>query len=285
MKTPLGLMIATVLFLLVGLGGSAMNRSDGLKDSVSADIVSYTDGMLLEDYGVDPDPMTIFELLEEEDSVLDPFPTEEHLKVIGRIADNVTRLKKKEGGWWECGEFYQDEEHIRNRALSYAYQIVYTAWEVSDPPDNEDAWALNPWGLAGTIWNESKFDRCAFGLYPRKKSYELGLLKKSRLTLSHKEEDVIRAVTSPKMQEYFKKTGFDLGVAQLLSRFYTRPDDYAFMLSLKGGTMEAAKAMRDRARLYQTVRPWAYWPGRYTFWYDEKVTRWAQLLGAMNEEI
>ena len=232
-----------------------------------------------------PEPEPVVEPTRAE---LDPFPTEVHLRVIGRMAKNLTELKMKAGGWWECGIFYTDEKEIYNKALKYAYMIVRKSWEHSDPPYNEKPWILNPWGLAGTIWNESKFDRCAFGLWPRLRAYELKLLKRNKLTLSHKEEDVLAAIRDPRMQKQYacsKCTGFDLGLAQLLSRFYINPTDYEHMLTLEGGTEEAARTMHIRSRWGNSKVPWAYWPGHYSEKYEGKVTRWGRMLGATRDEI
>jgi len=281
MKIPLTLIIMAIgLMALSAVGTTVMDREESSIEVAEYQPCYSSDRL---DMVVDPLPMSV--LPEKKKVNLDPFPTEKHLRAIGRMAESIHHSKMKMGGWWECGVFYTDDKEVMEKALMYAHMIVKEAWEASDPPYVKDGWTLNPWGLAGTIHNESKFDRCALGLYPRKKAYELGIIKKNRLTLSHTEEDVIAAVTDPRMQEYFKKSGFDMGVAQLLSRFYESPNDYENMLSLKGGTEEAARTMRDRARLYRTDRPWKYWPGHKADWYDDKVTRWAKGLGATKGEI
>jgi len=286
MKVPLMLMIMAIGVLALSAVGTTFYPEDEPLGEVKK-VVGYQPCYSSEklEYEVDPYPQTMLPESEPTRAELDPFPTEVHLKVIGRMAESVVRMKMKIGGWWECGIFYTDEDEIRKKALLYAYTIVKEAWEVSDPPYADDPWTLNPWGVAGTMWNESKFDRCAFGLHPRMACYEMGLLERNRLTLSHKEEEVLKAVRSEKLQQFFKKSGFDLGVGQLLSRFYPNPKDYENMLSLEGGTVETMRTMRDRARLFGTNRPWKYWPGHKADWYDEKVTRWARLLGATEKEI
>lgn len=213
------------------------------------------------------------------------FPSKKDLMVIGKLSDGIYRIKSRQGGWWECGIFYKDPEDIKNKAVEYAYVIVREAWEVSEPLENENPWVLNPWGLAGTILNESGFDRCAFGIGPRNMAYELGLLKRKKTTISHTEEEIIAVVSNEKMQNLFNRSGFDLGVAQVLSRFYPNPTNYKNMLSIKGGTAEAARQMLDRGRSYRTDRPWKYWPGTIADWYDEKVTRWGRMLGATARDI
>ena len=283
MKIPVGLMVSTMFILGMAAISSCDNKEakkdvpEVVKPKLKPKPIPKPDPV--------PEPMVEPEPTRAE---MDPFPTETHLKIIGRMAENVTRVKMEKGGWWECGIFVTDEKEVYQKALNYAHMIVKKSWEHSDPPYNEKPWVLNPWGLAGTIWNESKFDRCAFGLWPRLRAYELGLLKKSKLTLSHKEEEVLAAIRDPRMQKQYvcsKCTGFDLGLAQLLSRFYINPTDYEHMLTLEGGTEEASRTMRERARRRNTKRPWAYWPGHYKESYDVKVTRWARMLGATKQEI
>lgn len=233
---------------------------------------------------LDPDPFPVTELTDSSKKIESAFPKENHLRLIGRLAEGIAKHKIEKGGWWECGKLIEEEEKIKEKALIYAYTIIHSAYEVSDH-DEDPEFILNPWGLAGTIGNESQFDRCALGLFPRKVAYKKGLLKPRKLTVSHTEEEVLAVVKSKSMQEYFKKSGFDLGTAQLLSRFYPDPNDFEKMLSVNGGTLEAAYQMRYRARYNNTDRPWLYWRGGRVKWYDEKVTRWAKRVGAQPGEI
>jgi len=189
--------------------------------------------------------------------------------------------------YWECGRVLTEKEDIQDLAIKYAFEIVRAAYEVSDRGDDPD-FILNPWGLAGTIQNESGFDRCALGPHPRNSAYELGILKKKRRSISHTEAEILKVVTHPKMQALYARSGFDLGTAQLLSRFYEDPKDYKNMLSLRGSTVEAARSMRDRSRTCQTEfpdRPWRCWPGRDSERYDARVSRWALELGCGPEGI
>lgn len=288
MRVPLTLMIAALCALMLAAVATAMSQNAPTVESPvqvdNAVLIEMNDANGNFVFG-DPTPVTMLPAPPSTRAELDPFPSEEHLRVIGKMADGIAKVKLRQGGWWECGIFYDDENDVREKAMLYAYTIVKASYEVSDPVYYKDGWMMNPWGFAGMVWNESSFDRCAFGLHPRMKAYELGLIKRSKLTFSHTEAEVLSAVRSDKMQEHFNKTGFDLGVAQLLSRFYPRPKDYENMLSLHGGTMEGARTMRDHARHYKTTRPWRYWPGYKAEWYDEKVTRWARMLGASKEDI
>lgn len=227
----------------------------------------------------DPDPLLVTELVEVPAQKKIKNPLDEYqMKIVGRLMAGIVKYKK--GQWWECGKLMTDDKEIQDRAMFYAYEIVRAADEVSDSDDDDPEFVLNPWGLAGVIRNESQFDRCAFGTHPRKKAYEIGLIKKRKRCISHTEKEVLAAVNSAKMQAYFKKSGFDLGTGQLLSRFYSDPKDFKTMVSVRGSTTEAAWHMRKRGRWYKTIRPWLYWRGYKCQWYDEKITRYARQLGA-----
>jgi len=217
----------------------------------------------------------------QEKVTIDPL-SKHQLQIIGRLADGIANYKKD--GWWECGELMDGEKEIEDRALFYAYEIVRAADEVSDESDDA-GFTLNPWGLAGTIRNESQFDRCALGTHPRKTAYRLGILKKKKRCISHTEDEILAVVQNEDMNTYYNKSGFDLGTAQLLSRFYSNPRDFANMLSVRGSATEAAYAMRKRGRIFKSKRPWLYWRGYRCEWYDAKITRWARQLGAQSNEI
>ena len=68
-------------------------------------------------------------------------------------------------------------------ATAWAFQIVRAA-------RNND---INPWGLAGTIANESNFDRCAIGYHPRNWAVKNNVLRKKRRTISYSAAEVIAA--------------------------------------------------------------------------------------------
>ncbi len=209
-------------------------------------------------------------------------PNKEELILIGRLATGFAKWKSH--GWWECGVLYETKEDIGDLALKYAFEIVRSVSIVSAGDDGE-TWKLNAWGLTGTMMNESRLDRCALGTHPRKRAYQLGLIKRRKRCISHTEEEILKAVTDKKMLRFFKKTGYDLGTGQLLSRFYPKDVSFKEMLSVRGGTLEAAWTMKRRGRWYKTDRPWTYWPGHKADWYDVKVTRWARKIGATKADI
>lgn len=284
-KLTLGGAIMLVIGLGVwGVGASARSGVEEVSDLVFIDHdFRMIDGDLL--YGsdiFDPDPLPETEFKELPKVFMEVFPNEHQLKLIGRLADGI--VKDKRGMWWECGELLDQDDDIKDRSVFYAFEIV-RALDVVFSDDSEDVFASKVWGLAGTIKNESNFDRCAFGLYPRRKAYEMGLIKPRRKCISHSEKEVLGAVRSESLQKYFKRSGFDLGTAQVLSRFYSNPRDYENMLSVRGSTMEAAYHMHAKVRVHRTDRPWAYWPGHRSRKYDRKVTKWARRLGAEYGEI
>jgi hypothetical protein len=301
MKIPIVLMTLTLLTIVLGVLGWA-GSPEREKTTAFQIPVGFVDESVVNPDGTIDDYEAYFNIkplivtdyfeeivvLEDEPEKEKPkpeFPNKEQLKLIGRLAEGAIEWKMKEGGWWECGVFYDKEEDVKRLALLYSYEIVKAVHEVSDGEGTDDRWTLNAWGLAGTMKNESQWDRCAFGLYPRKAAYKMGLLKRRKRCISHTEEEVLRALADEGMQRLYKKTGVDLGTAQVLSRFYENPKDYKRMLSLRGSTMQAAVTMRKRSRMFGTNRPWRYWRGYNCEWYDDKITRKARSLGATRKEI
>ena len=282
MRKAIGFIVAMVI---LGVGGltamawSGVGFAVDVPKSPSHELPGFQGSDIF-----DPDALPVTELAEmsKPKGVIPGFPDKHQLKIIGRLVDGI--VKYKQGSWWECGRLMTEEEEIQGRAMFYAYEIVRAADEVSDDGDDPQ-FVLNPWGLAGVIRNESQFDRCALGTHPRKRAYKIGLIKRQRRCISHTEEEILSVVQSKNMQAYYKKSGFDLGTAQLLSRFYSDPKDFKTMVSVRGSTTEAAFHMRKRGRVFKTKRPWLYWRGYRCEWYDEKVTRWAKQLGAKPGEI
>ena len=200
------------------------------------------------------------------------------MKIVGRLAQGIAKQKYK-NGWPECGRWVTEKKAIDDLAIQYAFAIVRAAWEVSG-----DDFILNPWGLAGVIKNKSNFDRCALGLYPRRKAYELGILKRRKRCISHTEEEILKVVNHPKMKNLFSRSGYDIGSTQLLSRFYSNPNDFKQMMSLDYGVAEGAREMRHRGRIYRTPKPWAFWRGYNCGWYEDKIKRRMKKLGAVARE-
>ena len=210
------------------------------------------------------------------------FPNEHHWDLVYRLSDGIASYKIRIGGWWECGVLIKDEEGIRDLATSYSFTIVSAAYDAS----GDDSMDKFMWGLAGIVRNESDFDRCALGTKPRKVAYKRGLLKRNKRSISHTEDEVLAVVESKVTQRIFRKTGFDLGTGQLLSRFYPDRKDFKVMMSLEGSTEEAARNLKKRSKYHRTKRPWLHWRGtKRCNWYAEKVERYAARLGANTEDI
>jgi len=203
-------------------------------------------------------------------------PTVEQLRVIQRLAEGLARWKVD--GWWECGRMISNQNDIKALSYTYAYEIMRASLL------NEEI-VLNVWGMAGTMAHESRFDRCALGLHPRKTAYDLKLIKKNKMGISHTQEDILRAVSDKQLERYYSKTGYDLGVFQLLSVYYKNRYDYEYMISLRGGIEAGAIELARRAKQRHTKRPWAFWSGHYSKYYKGRVRMWARKLGATKQEI
>ncbi len=208
------------------------------------------------------------------------------IRKIGRAVAGVIKWKKRQGVWWECGKPYKEKKEIEDLAFLYVVQIFRSAKSVSD-----ESYKVNPWGMLGVIANESRFDRCALGTYPRKKAYSLGILERPKLCVSHTEEEILAAVNHPKMRKYFSQTGFDLGVGQVLSRFHNDEQSYDKQIEMVYGCDGVARELRNRAFWKRTKKgptkePWLFWRGsRPTRWYADKIEKWARLFGARKNEI
>lgn len=214
------------------------------------------------------------------------FPSDDHLRLIGRLYKGILNSKDNKGSffWYECGKPYTREEGDEI-ALFWAYNIVKASWEAFDEPFNiTKEFTLFVWGFSGTIYNESRFDRCAIGEWARKVGEKKGYIKRNRMTKSRKKSEILSFLNSDLSQRNYKNTGIDLGAAQVLS-IYKANRSYQEMLSITPGVYDDAVEMKRRGEMYRTDRPWLYWRGKKTPWYDTKVTRWAKKLGAKPDEI
>jgi hypothetical protein len=219
-------------------------------------------------------------------------PTEEQLKIIGRMAEGIYRWKarvrdgKETARYYECGEWYQGDR-AKDRALLWAFNIV----RASDEASSDLGVKLNPWGVAGTTANESAFDLCCFGLHPRKAAYQIRvrgsegarrvpLLQPSRYTVSHGRDEVIAAINHPKLKKKFR--AYDLGGLQVLTPYYRGPMEK--LLTWEGYFWQV-RFMAKKQKTYKTKTPWAYWPGHYALWKHKKVVKHARFIGAKRTDI
>ena len=198
------------------------------------------------------------------------------VRLVGKLARGMQHIKQtRDGGeWYFCGERLSDSEKVEI-SIAIAYHLVDNLKSVG----LED---VSPWGIVATAYNESSLDACALGIGPRKWAYREGILHPRRTTISHTRDEVLRIVTNRKARARYALTGFDLGLCQVLSRFY--PDQDAEMLSISGGMRICVLEMQARAHRHRTASPWMFWPGSKTAWYRKKIQRWARLMEASLEK-
>jgi len=290
-RLPFFVLAAGILIFALGSSMSRVLIDEGSEQDFP--ICEYAEPL-------DIDPLPVTEL---DDSELhasaprqDGFPSIEQLKLIGRMARGVIRVAHHKGGgkWWECGTAYSEEEE-QDAALDWAYRIVFLSWEYSDV-GTDGGFIMEPWGVFGTAANECGFDRCALGLYPRKWAYQEGIIKKRRRCISHTAEEISRAVMSEDGLEQWRSTGIDSGPLHelwLCRDSGCKPKynislpriPFSEVMSLGKGFEYNVRQMRKRADRNSTNRPWRWWRGSETHWYDEKIVRWARMGGASLEEI
>ena len=135
---------------------------------------------------------------------------------------------------------------------------------------------------------ESKFDECALGKRSRDLGYEMGILKRNRLTISHTAEDVLAVLGSKRWKAEIGKA--DLGMPQVMYPTIYKGDPAA-LLNREMGVRVAAEEMARRAvRIGAVVaaalaRPWGGWPGWYSADYDRSIVRFARALGATSADL
>ena len=213
--------------------------------------------------------------LAEASASVKPNPVDARL--VGQLAKGMRHIidTRDRGQWAYCGEILDDSEQDKV-SHAIAYQLVSNMQSLGAD--------FSPWGVASTMYNESRFDACALGLGPRSWAYQKGLLRKPRTHISHASEDVLRVVGSEQARRRFALSGFDLGLCQVLSRFY-RDETAETMISLVGSVRICVLEMKARADHYKTSTPWLYWRGSATRWYHGKIRRWAKRMGAPRGEV
>lgn len=177
-------------------------------------------------------------------------------------------LTRMNGNWFYCGTKLSEEKSAE-MAVAIAY-LIYS---------NMDSVGLDvsPWGIVGTMFNESRIDACALGLHPRLWAYQNSFLLRKKTNISHTKKDVLKVVNSKEANKRFAT--FDLGICQVLTKFYPGmlAEDF---VSLETGIRICILEMKARAYNYNTKRPWLYWRGKKTDWYGQKVRRHVKLMGA-----
>lgn len=245
---------------------------------------------------LDVDPYPVTEMEPERPKA----PTAEQiarLRLIGRIAEGVRRIGRAKGGgrWWECGRAYEESEET-DAAIEWAHRIVWLASEYSDR-GSVNGIQLNPWEIAGVAANECGFDRCALGKWPRVWGYTHGTLKRSRLSISYKYEDIEKTLNDPRGATQFNTSGLDGAPLHVLWRCdkgmcrpkfnkeQLPPIPMREVFSLGMGFEYNVREFKKRAIDHRTSTPSLYWKGYKCEWYYEKIVNWAKRLGAKKGEI
>jgi len=195
--------------------------------------------------------------------------------LINRLAQGILHIKQDyEQSWYSCGKSLALEEQD-DAAYTIAHALVEESRRIMSD--------VSPWGILGTMYNESHFDTCALGFRPRMWAYRVGLLKKRKTALTHSRNAVQMVITNPWAKQRFASTGFDLGLCQILTQYYPGKQDV--LLSTYDGVRLCVSAMSDRAK-YSRNKPWTRWrswkPNKK---YVARVRRWAKIMGATQIEL
>ena len=194
-------------------------------------------------------------------------------ELVDKLSNSMLTVKQKQGSWFYCGKKLSD-----SRAKELSVAISYLLIENMKAIGLE----VNPFGVLGTMFNESGFDVCALGFYPRKWAYKNGWIAKRSTTISHSRVDVDNFINSAEAKQAFRKSGFDLGLFQILSKYHDAED----LLSLDPGVRIGILEMNARAIRYSTKKPWLYWKGnkantRYAF----KIRKIVERMGVTGEDL
>jgi hypothetical protein len=195
-------------------------------------------------------------------------------ELIHRIATTIHKwkLKHDRGAWIECGKRIKNKTKSMERAWLYAWSIVEASESVSD-----EQFTLIPWSLVAIYSNESVFDRCAMGPGPRGWAYKRRIVRKNRGMLSHSEKQVLKIINGMTKARVFRKTGYDIGPCQLLSRFYK--GNSLDMMTVYKGSYICAREARERCVRYKVAQPQLFWPGRKSKWYQSRVNQRVRRMG------
>lgn len=181
--------------------------------------------------------------------------------LIKEMAQGFTRALRKEGQvWYECG-VKTPKEDWEKRASVMAEHLLNGL--------DEFKLKINPWGVWGVIYNESRGNRCAIGPNPRKIAYKRKLIEQKNWRL-WTEEEVLKVMNHRRM----KNRPADLGIGQIVWKKLARIEENGKiriptikeMLSVKEGTRIVAYSMRQRIKYKYNKKykrmPWLFWPGR-----------------------
>jgi len=192
-------------------------------------------------------------------------------KLIGRLAEGIKKIKGN--NFFVCGDHLSEQE-ASEHAIKTALVVVTHAQRYN----------VNVWGMAAIAAHESGFDYCALGPNPRKFLLDKELIKRQTRSLSYPREDLLSALKTKIVEKRFGHTGVDIGLCQVLSRFYDNDYSLDYMMTLAGSADICAQEMQQRQIKNKTSAPWLFWRGYKATWYADKIKRWARLLGANKNE-
>lgn len=307
MRIPVAFMILTILTMLMGV--TVHSCSGDRQEVLNHEIDTGSPETVLEEPFGDPLPSTEMVLEDKEEKTnLVEFPNEEQLRLIGRLSKGILRVARNKGGgrWWKCGSVLSDEE-AEKHAMEWAYRTAYLSWEFSDN-GSDGGIMIDPWEVAGIAANESGFDVCALGPWPRKWAYQHKTMKRNRRTLSHSFEEIYKTMTHPKGLKRWSTIGIDAAPLHQLWRCDEKtvkergwivkevvcvpkwnveglppiPLKEVFSLG-KGFEYNVRKLKKDSIK-FKTKRPSLYWPGHRSECYSGKVRRWERRLGAYSSK-
>jgi hypothetical protein len=200
--------------------------------------------------------------------------------LVSRLEGGLYKYFVRKNGWAQCGKIVRNKEEIAKLAKYYAYTINIAIVEQS----NED-YAINMWGVVGVMLQESGLDPCAVGKNPREYAYTKGILKRPEMGITHTVDELKRALKNPAMMRRFKRTGYDLGLAQMLQPYYDAPNDYDKIFNPVYSANQTVKEMIRRSRRMKTKKPWLYWRGHKAHWYENRIKKQAKRAGAIPGEL
>jgi hypothetical protein len=194
------------------------------------------------------------------------------VKKVGQMSVRIRSIAGEQ--WFVCGE-QLSVERSEDVSVAIANSLLTNIESVGLD--------VEPMGVLATMYNESGFDPCALGTTPRKWAQGVGLLKKKKRTISYSRAEVLGVVNDQRAIRRFAGTGFDLGLCQILSKYYRGEKEN--LLSIGEGARLCVIEMQSRARMYRTSTPWLYWRGKETAWYRIKIRKWAMRMGATSSEM
>jgi len=178
-----------------------------------------------------------------------------------KMANGFVKALEREGAeWYECGKS-TPREQWSDRASKLADSLLSAMGDYDTK--------INPWGVWGVVYNESRGNRCAIGPNPRKTAYRKRLIEKKNWRL-WTEKEVLGVMSHRSM----RKRPADLGVGQVVWKKFARLKENGIvrvptveeMLSIDAGMKVVAYSMWHRTKYkynYSWKRmPWLFWPGR-----------------------